>query len=187
MVDEAVLAHRSTQGDAGARIDVHAAWSFSEIMHTAEAHLRALDKQTTWLSEVGLGMAAALWLGIVAPNSFTRLARWLEAGLTRLQAWCVSVARARADLALRFIMYWYPGLNLDQLAAERAGAEAQLAAEAGRIAARASYIGLFAVHENFQVEWTEDVGEVLPDNFGLTLDDPAAAPKSQVPMQMTAP
>jgi hypothetical protein len=117
-------------------------------------------------------MTAALWPGAVAPDSFTRLARWLEAGPARLHAWRVSAARAGADLALRFVMSWYLELALDQLMAQRAGAEPQLQAEAGRIAARASYLASFAFHDEFQVERTEDGGVVPPDDFGLLLDDP---------------
>ena len=170
--DEAVLADRSAQADAGAGLDPHAAWTFPEIMHAAEARLRVLGVQMTRVSEAGAGMTAALWPGSVAPTSFTRLARWLESGPARLHAWRVSAARAGADLALRFVMSWYPDLALDRLVAQRAGAEPQLEAEAGRIAARASYLAAFAFHDEFQVERTEDGGEVPADDFGLLLDDP---------------
>ena len=44
---------------------------------------------------------------------------------------------------------WYPGLNIDQLAAQRAGVEAQLEAEVGRIAAWASYLASFPSHDKF--------------------------------------
>ena len=106
--------HRSTQADAGDRLDLNVAWSFSEIKHAAEALLRALDKPTTRLSEAGLRMAVALWLAI-APNSFTRLAHWLVARQARLHAWRVSAAHAGAKMALRFVMPWYPDLALDRL------------------------------------------------------------------------
>ena len=55
---------------------------------------------------------------------------------------------------------------------QRAGSESQLQAEAGRIAARASYIAGFAFHDEFQPERAED-GRVVPaDDYGLLLDDP---------------
>jgi hypothetical protein len=170
--DEAVLAHRSTQADAGAGLDPHATWTFPEIIHAAEAPLQVMGEHMKRVSEAGVGMTAALWPGAVTPDSFTRLARWLEAGPARLHAWRVSAARAGADLALRFIMSWYPELALDRLAAQRAGAEPQLQAEADRIAVRASYLASFASHDEFQVERTEDGGVVPPDDFGLLLDDP---------------
>jgi hypothetical protein len=170
--DEAVRDLRSTQADAGAGLDPHAAWTFPEIIHAAEARLRVMSVQMARLSEAGTAMTAALWPGAVAPDSFTRLARWLESGPARLQAWRISAARAGADLALRFVMSWYPELALDRLVAQRAGAEPQLQAEADRIAARASYLASFAFHDEFQVERTEDGGVVPPDDFGLLLDDP---------------
>ena len=71
-------------------------------MTAAEARLRVLSEQMGWLSEAGVAMTAALWLGSVAPNNFTRLARWLEAGPDRLHEWRVSAARAGAEIALRF-------------------------------------------------------------------------------------
>lgn len=170
--DQTVFADRSAQADAGAALDLQAAWTFPEIMRAAETRLRVLSTQMTRLTEAGVGMTAALWPGSVAPGSLTRLARWLEAGPARLHAWRLSAARAGADLALRFVMSWYPDLALDRLVAQRAGAEPQLEAEAGRIAARASYLAAFSFHDEFQVERTED-GEAVPvDDFGLQLDDP---------------
>lgn len=68
-------------------------------------------------------MVATLRPGTVEPNKFTQLVRWLEAALTQLHAWRVSAARAGANLALWFVMSWYPGLSLDKLAAQRADVE----------------------------------------------------------------
>ena len=73
-------------------------------MTAAKAHLRILGDQMGRLSQAGLTMTVALWPGSVAPNSFTRLARWLEAGPDRLHDWRVSAARAGAEMALRFGM-----------------------------------------------------------------------------------
>jgi hypothetical protein len=55
-----VLAHRSTQADAGAGLDPHAAWTFPEIIHAAEARLQVLSAQMVWLSEAGMAMTSAL-------------------------------------------------------------------------------------------------------------------------------
>ena len=81
-------------------------------MNAAEARL-----QVVRVSSAGVGLTAALWPGGVAPNSFTCMARWLEAEPERLHAWRVSAARAGADMVLRFVMSWYPDLALDQLVA----------------------------------------------------------------------
>ena len=67
------------------------------------------------LSEAGTAMTVALWPSAVAPNSFTRLARWLEAGPEQLHAWHVSATRAGAEMALRFLMSWHPDLAPDRL------------------------------------------------------------------------
>ena len=91
------------------------AWTFPEIVTAAEASLRVLSEQMGRLSEAGTPMTAALWPGSVAPNSFTRLARWLEAGPDSLHEWQVSAARAGAEMALRFVMSWHPDLALDAL------------------------------------------------------------------------
>ena len=75
-------------------------------------------------------------------------------------------------MALRFPLSWYPDLELDALMGQRAGSESQLQAEAGRIAAWASYIAEFAFHDEFQPERVEDGGVVPTEDYGLLLDDP---------------
>jgi hypothetical protein len=81
-------------------------------------------------------------------------------------------AGAGAETTLRFVVSWYPGLDLDRLAAQRAGAAEDLAARARRIAGRASYLAAFAPHDEFVVERTEDGEELPTDTLGLLLDDP---------------
>ena len=92
--------------------------------------------------------------------------------MERLGAWRASAARAGAETALRFIVSWYPGMDLDHLAAQRASAEDNLAARAQRIAGRASYLAAFAPDDEFVVERTEDGEELPTDALGLLLDDP---------------
>ena len=75
-------------------------------------------------------------------------------------------------MALRFARSWHPDLSLDALMGQRAGSESQLQAEAGRIAARASYIAGFAFDDEFQPERAEDGGVVPADDYGLLLCDP---------------
>nr|XP_020183203.1 nuclease SbcCD subunit C-like [Aegilops tauschii subsp. strangulata] len=80
LAEEAVRFQRDPQGIVGSGTDPRVAWTFSEIVTAAEAHLRVLSEQMGRLSEAGAAMTAALWLGSVTPNSFTRMARWLEVG-----------------------------------------------------------------------------------------------------------
>ena len=63
-------------------------------------------------------------------------------------------------------------MDLDRLAAQRAGAEEDLAARTRRITGRASYLAAFAPHDEFIVERTEDGEELPTDTLGLQLDDP---------------
>ena len=78
-------------------------------------------------------------------------------------------------------------MNLNELAAQRAGAEARLEGEVGWISKRASYRTSFAAHKEFHVDHTEDDMEVPPDNFGLALNNTVAAPRNRVPTRMTRP
>ena len=100
----AVYAHRAEQRELGAEIDAYAAWSFSELVLAGETRLWAVEGQMRRLFEAGVGMASGLWPSAVVPNSVTRLARWLEAGVERLSAWRASAARAGAETALHFIV-----------------------------------------------------------------------------------
>ena len=84
LAEEAVRFQRDPQGIVGSGIDPRVAWTILEIMAAAEAHLRVLSKQMARVSKTGAAMTAALWPGSLAPNSFTRLARWLEAAPDRL-------------------------------------------------------------------------------------------------------
>ena len=85
----------------------------AEITVAAKARLEAVERQMNQLFEDGLSMVAALWPGAVAPSSVSRLARWLEAGAARLNAWRASAARAGADMALGIVLSWYPTIRLD--------------------------------------------------------------------------
>ena len=127
----------------GSGTDPNVAWTFPEIVTTAQALLRVLSDQMGRLSQAGAAMTAALWPGSVALGSFTRLARWLEAGSNHLHEWRISAARAGAEMALRFTLSWHPDLALDALMGQRAGSDNQLQAEAGRIAATSSNIARF--------------------------------------------
>ena len=170
--DAAVHAHRAKQRELGAEIGAYAAWSFPELVLACESRLRAVEDQMRRLVDAGLGMVSGLWPDAVVPSTVSRLARWLEVGVERLGLWRASAARAGAETALRFVVSWYPGLDLDRLAAQRAGATEDLAAKAQRIDGRASYLAAFAPHDEFVVERTEDGEELPTDALGLLLDDP---------------
>ena len=113
LAEEAVSFQRDPQGVVGSGADPNVAWTFPEIVTTAQALLRVLSDQMGRLSQAGAAMTAALWPGSVAQSSFTRLARWLEAGSNHLHEWRISAARAGTEMALRFAVSCYPDLALD--------------------------------------------------------------------------
>jgi hypothetical protein len=43
------------------------------------------------------------------------LLQWIPLAPNRLDVWKESVAQAGAEQALKFVLSWYPGVNLDQL------------------------------------------------------------------------
>ena len=123
LAEEAVRYQSDPTDVVGSGTDPRVAWTFPEIIAAAEARLRVLGTQMERLSRAGTAMTAALWPDSVHPRSFSRLARWLEAGPDRLGEWRVSTARASAEMALRFALSWYPDLQLDALMGQRAGSE----------------------------------------------------------------
>ena len=123
LAEVAVRFQRDPQGIMGSGTDPNVAWTFPDIVTAAQARLRILSDQMGRLSQADAMMTAALWPGSVAPNSFTRLAWWLDVGPKRLCMWRVSDARASTEIALRFVMSWHPDLALDALMGQRAGME----------------------------------------------------------------
>ena len=80
LAEEAVRYQHDTIGVAGSGTDPLTAWTFSEIIATAEARLWVLGTQMERLSRASTAMTTALWPDSVHPCSFSRLARWLEMG-----------------------------------------------------------------------------------------------------------
>lgn len=147
------------------------AWTFPEIIGSAEARLRVLGMQMERLSLASSAMMTALWPDSVHPRSFSRLARWLEMDPDSLGEWRVSAARAGVEMVLRFALSWHSDLQLDALMGQRAGSEQLLLEQADRIASRASYITEFAFHDEFH-PMMEDGRVVDGDDYGLLLSYP---------------
>ena len=60
LAEEAIRFQRDPQGVVGSRTDTQVAWTFPEIMATAEARLRILGEYMARLSQAGARMTAAL-------------------------------------------------------------------------------------------------------------------------------
>ena len=111
------------------------------------------------LQRAGAQAVAALWPDMPALRTASRTADWLEVAAGRLEAWKGSSARAGARRALEFVKAWYPGLDLDRLAAFRSEAQAELEAVEGALIERAAAI--------FVPERAEGGEEVPPEWFGM--------------------
>jgi hypothetical protein len=60
------------------------------------------------------------------PNNIQTLLKWIPLVSNRVDVWKESAARAGAAQALEFVLSWYSGVNLDQLAHLREGGLAGL-------------------------------------------------------------
>ncbi len=105
-----------------------------------------------------------------APCTPSRTADWLEVAAGRLEAWKGSSARAGARRALEFVKAWYPGLDLDRLAAFRSEAQAELVAVEDALIARAAAIADYADTSIFVPDRAEDGREAPPEWFGMNPD-----------------
>ena len=71
---------------------------------------------------------------------------------------------------MEFVKAWYPGLDLDRLAAFRSEAQAELVAVEDTLVARAAAIADYADTSIFVPERSEDGEEVPPEWFGMNPD-----------------
>ena len=102
-----------------------------------------------------------------APRTPSQTTDWLEVAAGRLEAWKGSSARAGARRALEFIKAWYPGLDLDRLAAFRSEAHPELEAVDGTLIERAAAIAEYTDTSVFVPERAEGGEEVPPEWFGM--------------------
>ena len=122
------------------------------------------------LQRVGAQVLAALWPGEVIPRTPGRTADWLEVAAGRLEAWKGSSTRAGACRALEFFKAWYPGLDLDRLAAFRSEAQAELEAVEGALVEHATAIAEYIDTSVFVPERATNGEEVPPEWFGMNPD-----------------
>ena len=107
---------------------------------------------------------------MLALRTASRTADWLEVAVGRLEAWKGSSARARARRALEFVKVWYPGLDLDPLAAFRSEAQAELATVEGTLVERAAAIADYT--NTLDPIWPETLSWVMPGRGRSTRRSP---------------
>ena len=101
-----------------------------------------------------------------ALRTASQTADWLEVAAGRLEAWKGSSARAGARRALEFVKAWYPGMDLDRLAAFRSEAQAELESMEGTLIERAAAIAEYTDTSVFVPERAEGGEEVPPSGSG---------------------
>ena len=136
----AIEAAREAQRAKGEEVAANAPRTIDEQLLSIEARLRPAHRLLRRLQRAGAQVVAALWPNMPALRTVSRTADWLEVAAGRLEAWKGSSARAGARRALEFVKAWYPGLDLDCLAAFRSEAQAELEAVEGALVERAAAI-----------------------------------------------
>ena len=121
-VTQAIEADREAQRANGEEIAANAPRTLDEQLLSIEARLRPAHRMLRRLQRVGAQAIAALWPDMPVLRTASRTADWLEVAAGRLESWKGSSARAGARRALEFVKVWYPGLDLDRLAALRSEA-----------------------------------------------------------------
>ena len=112
------------------------------------------------------------------PASPGQLAKALTSAPAKINEWCRSSARGGADLALRFVLSWYDGVDLDQLDAMRAGVDLEPLRDA--ILYRASTIATYVAVDEFVPDTSEGAGvEEEDEGAAGTGDDDAGGAGDQ--------
>ena len=96
-----------------------------------------------------------------------RVALWLEHAVARLEVWKASAARSGAQMALRFVTSWYPGVDLGLLAMMREVPEAERVAHEGALVRRANELASYVDPDELLPALCEDGEPVAEDSFGI--------------------
>ena len=120
----AIEAAREARRAKGEVIAANAPRTIDEQLLSIGARLCPAHRLLRRLQRAGAQVVAALWPDVPALRTASRTTDWLEVAAGRLEAWKGSSARAGAHWALEFVKAWYPGLDLDRLAAFRSEAQA---------------------------------------------------------------
>lgn len=143
-----------------------------EIVLATEARLHSVGGVLRRLRDASLNVVKTLWPAAVQPQTANLLARWLEAAPMRIDAWRASAARASAEMALSFVLSWYPRVQLAQLATRGAEAEEDLVRRRDDLAAHASDLGSFTPFDEYVGERAAG-GTLIPeDDYWLAFGDP---------------
>ena len=163
---QAIEADREGRRAEGAEIAADAPRTLDEHILSIEARLRPTHQMLCRLQRVGAQAIAALWPDMPAPRTPSRTADWLEVAACHLEAWKGSLARAGVRRALEFVKAWYPGTDLDRLAAFRSEAQAELVAVEGALMDGAAAIADYTDTSVFIPERAAGGEEVPSEWFG---------------------
>jgi hypothetical protein len=77
--------------------------------------MRSVDRTLALLPEAAIAAFKSLWPDEPVPNNSNLVTERFQGVGQWLSEWHHSIARAGADIALRFTCSWYKGLDLDAL------------------------------------------------------------------------
>ena len=143
-VTQAIEADREVRRANGEEIAANAPRTLDEQLLSIEARLRPAHRMLRRLQRADAQAVAALWPDMLVLCTASQTADWLEVAAGHLEAWKGSSAQAGARRALEFIKAWYPGLDLDRLAAFWSEAQAELVAVEDALVTRAVVIADYA-------------------------------------------
>jgi hypothetical protein len=117
---KAIAEYRAAHAIVGSAPDQPLDWTLDDLCVALEARLAPVGRQARRLREVVETIFKVLWPQSVMPETVGQLTRWMESAAPgRIDEWKESAARAGCELALDFVLSWYPRLDLDQLATKR--------------------------------------------------------------------
>jgi hypothetical protein len=95
-----------------------------------EDHMAAMTARVAHMKVLGVNLPMSaiwvfkiLWPDTEPPKRIEELCAWLDSTDVRLDEWRESAGRARADMALQFILSWYEEIDFDALTSIRVGSK----------------------------------------------------------------
>jgi len=90
-------------------------WSMEDLVTSLIGRVKPMKVIGVDVVDAALRAFRVLWPDEPRPSTMEGLIRFLDATEDRLQEWRESAARAGADEAMKVVLSWYEGINLDVL------------------------------------------------------------------------
>jgi hypothetical protein len=152
--------------------DPKAELTSGELVALAKGRLHPVAKLGKYLHEAIVPIFKTLWPGRAVSGEIQALLQWIPLAPNRLDIWKESAARAGAEQALKFVLSWYPSVNLDQLEDLREGGLAGL--DKAKLRQRAC-----AIAECAETDALFDAGDSDESLDGMDFEEPGSAEEPQ--------